>query len=316
MSLAPPLRTFARLIISGLLVATASAGFAEETVEIDAGSCKIKVPTGVMADLTSGGHQVWIGECKDGFAHGSGKFYRIRDDLVEGLANQTRELGERKSSDYYTFKQGTKEIIRITAGLKSPADGRYPVAKAAVPEWVAGALGKPLQGYPSILRNPQLDDGVPVVRDVALEGIRNFFSQNIFKGVSEEDAYKKTINSGMLHYYVGFVETYPKTAKRAEIEAKVKQFKKALVGRGRAEVVLSDDVLRKQYNWNGESSTSPWTDRGGAMIRIPPEPIWEGDLTYGNLLLHGTFRLKSDGLHIYRLSSIIYPTQPPLTKQK
>ena len=132
-------------------------------------------------------------------------------------------------------------------------------------------------------------------------------SQSDFKGLTEDAAYKATIAANMPHYYVAFREIFPDSKRRSEIETKIGQYKKVLVG-NRAEFILSQETLRKQYNWNGESTTSPWTASGGSFIRIPPEPIWEGQLTYGNLLLGGTFREKADGLHVYRLTVIIYPT--------
>lgn len=292
------------------LVIISTSSPAEELVPLDTGTCKIMVPVGVMADLTTGGHQVWIGECKDGLATEQGKFYRIRSNLVEGLAIQTRERGERKISDYYTYKQGTKEVLRITAGLKSPADGRYPVPSKSVPDWVSEALGKPLAGYPSTHLNPKLEDSTPVLIPTARDGIRELALKDMFKGNSETEIYKQVMAENMLHRYVGFMEKFPATDKRAAVEAKIATYRKVLVG-SRAEIILTDQELRTRYNWNGDKKSASWTASAGAYLNIPPEPVWEGRLTYGNLLIGGTFRTKDDGLHLYRNSALIYPSVSP-----
>jgi len=300
-------RIAARLLRILPLALCSTLSLAEELVPLDTGTCKIMVPIGVMADLTTGGHQVWIGDCKDGLASGQGKFYRIRANLVEGLAIQTRERGERKVSDYYTYKQGTKEVIRITAGLKSPADGRYPVPSKSVPDWVSEALGKPLAGYPSTHMNPKLEDSTPVLIPTAKDGIRDLALTDMFKGQTETEAYKQVVADNILHRYVGFLEKFPTTDKRAAVEAKIAAYRKVLVG-SRAEIILTEQELRAKYNWNGDKKSASWTARPGAYLNIPPEPVWEGRLTFGNLLIGGTFRAKEDGLHLYRNSALIYPS--------
>lgn len=177
--------------------------------------------------------------------------------------------------------------------------------QASAPETrVASAPRKEEDGCALTTRGPAIDDAY---RQMAKQG-------SGLEGASEtHDSLLKAVREQHRHYlYVGFLERYPDTPSRKEIECLARGFE-AL--RPPTAVLLSLEELSNKYHYNGTMTMAYWSKASGPIAQVRGVGI-TGSPMIGNLQFiespaGGGLRINCKGIEVPAGATLIYPLTKP-----
>ena len=135
---------------------------------------------------------------------------------------------------------------------------------------------------PDVLNNPELYEGASYLMAYSV------------------DAY---------YVYVGFLEVFPSTSRRPEIERRMAKFRVYVAPSTPQNHVLPLKELRDRFNWNGNERRGGW---GRELVRSrDPETndaVFQGQIVMGNLMFDGAVSFLTTGVRVAAGTKMIFPT--------
>lgn len=169
-------------------------------------------------------------------------------------------------------------------------------------------------GNAPVLAPQSAATSIPAMTATDRESIKKIVIQS-YDGKMEDDVYSDILKYDMHYLYIGFLEMFPSTSRKAEIESKLKRFRQFVTSVNK-ETVFTDQELKDKFNWNGKETIYQWTDGPAITTREGKHTLYVGTLCLGNLQFRGSWTFENDGTHFRGGSTIIYPTFKPSSTDK
>jgi hypothetical protein len=146
-------------------------------------------------------------------------------------------------------------------------------------------------------------NGLPMgkeYRDAVREWGRLYFANR-----SEAETFEVVKKNDMHYLYVAFLELYPRSAHRGEIQGLMQRFS-LFDTEERTTIPVAD--LKRKYNYDGDNGVYAWNNAFAAsVVHDKANRVWPAPLCYGNLqFLTGGFIHRRSALELLPGTQFIY----------
>ena len=145
--------------------------------------------------------------------------------------------------------------------------------------------------------------------------IKQFATDTLYKGKTEEEIYSDVMTNDMHYLCIAFLEMFPASAKKTEVEKKLTHFRQFLVPTN-GPTVLTYQELKDRFNWDGKETVYRWASSMSGKVREGGKFLWFGPMCLGNLQFRGTWTFEQDGMHFPGGGKIIYSTVKSAAPEK
>lgn len=150
----------------------------------------------------------------------------------------------------------------------------------------------------------------PDLTDEYRSEVKEWGQGTLFKGKTEEKVYKDVKKNNMHYLYVAFLEMFPNSSHRDEIQGRLANF---YVFEAAQITSLSVKDLKEQFGYDEANTVYYWSKHSLAtIINTGQQQVWSGPICLGNLqFIAGGFTVEDNAIGLLPGTRFIYRLEIP-----